>query len=377
MGQLVTRQELYNLVWSEPMVSLAKRFEISDIGLAKICKQAIVPCPGRGYWAKRDAGKKITQTPLPRRALGQRNEVQIGRHANIASNDLAEPLPLPPSFSEGLEEVTDRAKDLVGKARFIQSLSNPHHLIGQLLEDDKVRREKLLNNQYAWDKERFKGPFERRRLRILNSIFLAFARCGCKASLSGQDAREISVCVGDCWVSFSLDSKKQSRRQSNSSISVGKTEAEPLKLEIDSWQELTDITLRWEDENDKSLEGQLEEIVVGLVIAGEWRYRTQVTQKYEWVLESRRIAEEQIRLQKEEEERQKREDLLKDANTWRQACDLREYVRAAEAQAQAHGKLNGEFANWATWALTEADRIDPLYTVSAPCQVGDRYLNRE
>jgi len=31
----LTRQELYDMVWSEPMTSLAKNFGISDVALAK------------------------------------------------------------------------------------------------------------------------------------------------------------------------------------------------------------------------------------------------------------------------------------------------------------------------------------------------------
>jgi hypothetical protein len=32
-----TRQELYDLVWSTPMVKLAKEFGLSDVGLRKTC----------------------------------------------------------------------------------------------------------------------------------------------------------------------------------------------------------------------------------------------------------------------------------------------------------------------------------------------------
>jgi hypothetical protein len=37
----LTREELYEKVWSRPMRSLAKEWGISDVGLAKICK--VVP----------------------------------------------------------------------------------------------------------------------------------------------------------------------------------------------------------------------------------------------------------------------------------------------------------------------------------------------
>ena len=58
----LTRQELYDLVWSTPMTKLAESFGLSDVGLAKICDRHRVPTPPRGYWAKKDAGKKVKQT---------------------------------------------------------------------------------------------------------------------------------------------------------------------------------------------------------------------------------------------------------------------------------------------------------------------------
>ena len=58
----LTRQELYELVWSTPMTKLAESFGISDVGLAKICDRHRVPTPPRGYWAKKEAGRKVKQT---------------------------------------------------------------------------------------------------------------------------------------------------------------------------------------------------------------------------------------------------------------------------------------------------------------------------
>ena len=59
------REELYNLVWSVPMIKLAKRFDLSDQGLAKKCKKHKIPRPPVGYWAKLEYGKSVEKTPLP------------------------------------------------------------------------------------------------------------------------------------------------------------------------------------------------------------------------------------------------------------------------------------------------------------------------
>ncbi len=60
------RTELYELVWSKPMIHLAKEFSLSDVGLRKICHKHDIPTPPLGYWAKLAYGKHVRQTPLPK-----------------------------------------------------------------------------------------------------------------------------------------------------------------------------------------------------------------------------------------------------------------------------------------------------------------------
>lgn len=50
------REKLYQEIWAEPVMQVAKRYGISDVGLAKICKKMKIPRPPRGYWAKKSYG---------------------------------------------------------------------------------------------------------------------------------------------------------------------------------------------------------------------------------------------------------------------------------------------------------------------------------
>ena len=56
------REQLYRQVWEQPMQKLAKEYGISDVALSKTCRKLLVPVPGRGFWAKKEAG-----VPLPKR----------------------------------------------------------------------------------------------------------------------------------------------------------------------------------------------------------------------------------------------------------------------------------------------------------------------
>ncbi|MEO5598783.1 MAG: hypothetical protein ABIQ66_09190 [Novosphingobium sp.] len=62
---MISREELYKLVWSEPMTKVALRFDVSGSYLARICTLLNVPRPERGYWAKLAVGKAPLQSPLP------------------------------------------------------------------------------------------------------------------------------------------------------------------------------------------------------------------------------------------------------------------------------------------------------------------------
>jgi hypothetical protein len=55
---VLTKRELYDLVWSKPMRDLAAELGISDVGLAKVCDRHRVPKPERGHWNKIQAGQK-------------------------------------------------------------------------------------------------------------------------------------------------------------------------------------------------------------------------------------------------------------------------------------------------------------------------------
>ena len=61
----MTRSELYDLVWTKPMMHVAEEFGLSGPGLAKLCERLGIPTPSRGHWAKLRAGKRSKQVPLP------------------------------------------------------------------------------------------------------------------------------------------------------------------------------------------------------------------------------------------------------------------------------------------------------------------------
>src|SRR5690554_67293 len=63
---IMSREELYELVWNTPLSKLAPEFGLSDKGLAKKCIKHKIPTPSLGYWAKVQNGKKALKVLLPK-----------------------------------------------------------------------------------------------------------------------------------------------------------------------------------------------------------------------------------------------------------------------------------------------------------------------
>lgn len=87
----ITRDELYGLVWAEPMIEVAKKFGVSSSYMARICTQLDIPRPERGYWARLKYGKKVKQTPLPETPPGISTLFMINRHKVIVPKTLPKP----------------------------------------------------------------------------------------------------------------------------------------------------------------------------------------------------------------------------------------------------------------------------------------------
>jgi hypothetical protein len=77
--QELTRRAMYDLVWSNPMTKVAEEFGISDVALKKICAKHSIPTPPRGYWARKEAGQRVKQTPFREEAGVQKDRIFVRR----------------------------------------------------------------------------------------------------------------------------------------------------------------------------------------------------------------------------------------------------------------------------------------------------------
>ena len=172
----ISRKALYKMVWSKPLSKLGPQFGISDTALRKKCKKVSIPLPTSGYWAKKAANKVTHQPPLPPRAPGSNNYIEIGRHDhwNRYSREIVlhRPFPPPPEFDESLESIDKTIIKMVGKVTYPSLSTKPHPVITRLLNEDVQRQKEERETGYSWVKARFNTPLQRRKLRIINALFL-------------------------------------------------------------------------------------------------------------------------------------------------------------------------------------------------------------
>ena len=144
MAERLSRKALYDLVWSEPMMTLSARFGITDVALEKTCARAGIPTPERGYWAKKEAGKETSRAAFSLRPPGMSDDVEIGAGGNNAygyrpEEDLLAPIGAPPVFSEPIEAVRARIVESLGHVSIPHKVLTWHPAIERLLKEDEKR----------------------------------------------------------------------------------------------------------------------------------------------------------------------------------------------------------------------------------------------
>ena len=280
MAERLSRKQLYDLVWSEPMRTLSARFGISDVGLKKTCAKAEVPTPDRGYWAKKEAGKTTFQIALPERPPGMDDEVLVASgnrywYGGWSNEELLEPVPPPPEFPEPIEAVRERIAKVVGTVKVPREVSTWHPAIDRLLKEDERRREKQRTASYpmSWDNPRFDSPFERRRLRILNSLFLAAGRFDGKPTITGHEAKDIHLTFYQQYVPIRLGQSKQSSCRGQALTMQPRPNDTKLSLSILESSSSDKDQITWQDDDDGKLEARMTEITIQIVLTAEVRHR--------------------------------------------------------------------------------------------------------
>ncbi len=368
----VSREELYEKVWTEPVRTVAKGFGVSDVALAKQCKRLKIPLPGRGYWSKKAAGKNVRRMPLP--ALPPNDAVTPRAKTFSRPPVIADP-ELPGPVAEQIAFEADPANAIVVR----EDLRVPHALVKatrDVLEGKGPTESWRIGRTPRLDIDVSKEQ-RRRALRIMNALIRGFEARGWKVDLGTGNDRKSYVTIFGQRLPFGIREMrkkvtdppaKPERRLDGRMYTPWRSRRRdeysgPLAFVIRyDWG--SGVLKSWVETKTRRLEERLSDFIISLVKAG-----------YEELEAARRSAERERERQEAEErwraEEQRREAeaarvraLLQQAESWGTSRRLDGYLMAVRAAAESQpGGLQAdtELHAWLTWAESYARSIDPLH----------------
>jgi hypothetical protein len=366
------REELYKLVWSEPVSKLARGYGLSDRGLGKICKRLEIPVPGRGYWQMKKKGLKMPVPPLrPTKKLNA-----TGAYIHGTSK--------PQRDDEQGHETCDliTAEKLPeNKITVPLSLDSPHPLIA-------MTQRSLLGAKV--DDRGLKQPRARgcldihvgqdsiyRAMLIMDTLVKSLETRGLDISVAKEPPFSTSVSVMDEVIKFALSEDLNRAERKLTAAQMKEKEKHPwmysrqeydyspnglLSLRIKNDDSLNTRKI-WSDGRRQRLEDSLNSFVGGLIkaaIAIKHLRAEREQRELKWQ-EERRQREESERIRREEEEKMKVLD--REVASWQRSQQIRSYLDAVKKWGiQKYGEIkpDSKLQQWLTWATRQADRLDPL-----------------
>ncbi|MBL4656038.1 MAG: hypothetical protein JKY33_09480 [Bacteroidia bacterium] len=343
----LTRKELYNIVWSEPMLKLSKKYCISDTGLRKLCVKMDIPLPKAGHWAKLKYGKSVTVKTLPKEYTGDEEVILLPRKKGEDNSVHQSPLNI---LKKEIED--DPSLSLTVPAR----LSSPDNLI--------VSAKKALNSKDkgfdGWVTCKYEGldisvsPKTIGRAPRIMDTFI---------KLIQARNHQIRLKYGETYLVVEGEEIQISMREKRKRTMVeGKYYSEAqysltgmLYIKMGPSYRPTE----WTDVK-QPLENQLSKILARVELEGKelkaWRLQCET---------DRKEREKQRQIQQELEQRKERElsdfkMLLQKVQRWQEAKMLRDYIDAVEADVAVNNVISEDLGNWFIWARKKADWYDPL-----------------
>jgi hypothetical protein len=355
----ISRQDLYDQVWSKPLIHLAKEFKISDVGLAKACRRHNIPLPPAGYWAKLAHGHDVKKIPLP--ASGDDKVKQI-------EFVIKEPSSLNELNLDGIKE--DHIDKAIGHSFVIlnEFKKGFHPLI---VDAQKELRESLKSQRNIEDGERIhflnmsvtKSSTER-ALSLMNLLFQVIEANG--LPISHKPGYKEGTYVRVNGVDVQVELKERTKRSDNPDLkSYNKYVFHPTGILYFEFVNIYVSGARkiWSDTPTTKLEETVNDVALGIVIAAI------LDKRRDEELEKRRKKEDEVREQDRLKEEQKKKEqerihvLVQDAQNWQTSNNIRAYIKVVEekyiSEKTSRG-INTELEGWIRWAKEKADIFDPV-----------------
>jgi hypothetical protein len=341
----LTRQELYDLVWGESMLQLAKRFIISDVGLRKKCRSLEIPLPNAGYWAKVKYGKKVTEK-RPLRDFNGEQTALLKLREDENENALSH------AGMKKMIESDNRINLIVP-----EKLSNPDKMIlsvkEQLKQKEVLKEHRLFIHSPQNELSITVRPVTLPRvLCFMDTLIKAMRGRGFEIKLS----RESSFFVFEreeyaFWCHENLTEVTKVPGTIQNKDKYISTLCLHVKFQWSSRE--------WQD-GKRILEQQLSSIIATLEVRGKRETEERIIRENHWAeLRRKEQIEKNIQDRKEKELNDFKE-LFKKAIRHDKAEMIRSYADKLEKHAIFNNELTAEKKEEIDWARKKADWYDPF-----------------
>jgi hypothetical protein len=378
----LTRDQLYELVWSEPVRKVAQRFGLSDRGLAKLCERHAIPVPGRGYWRLKETGHRVRRLPLPEL---HPNHQQLAAVRLPEPQAILQPRPRPEPPPDPPRVAAQRAFESANPLVVGDLPAQPHPLVRATRTGLRKLKEGSPERRHALDLTVTAATRER-ALRILEVLCRAFKERGWPVATHQGDRQNSQIEVHGVKVAFSLEERLQRQeRPKPKPIDLLLTPSLAFQerydyvptgeLVLKAWHDVGSKS-EWADGKRQRVEEKLNEFMIAVVRIADNEIRWQEERA---IRERQRQEEERARWERERrqgEENRRGEDLVQLANRWREAELLRTFIATARAKPGSDPETSpsdSQFHRWLRWAESYADQLDPF---SAPGCLPPPYLRR-
>lgn len=377
----LTRRQLYELVWSKPMINLAKEYGMSDRGMAKLCERNAIPVPPRGYWARITVGQKIKKPPLVILDSDDGNETVLSHDPTLEEARRVHVKTSKDDLPAHVKETIEREKLPENKIVVLKTLSTPHRIISSWIAEAKREKERwrhetdpiMLSVFAPKTQSEEDRRWQDRYRRILNALLKAIERRGLILE-DDKDKDGFKVSLRQDFIRFHLYERV---RQYRRPVTEDDYKEDRYLSPNQKWRQISEATgllrvdikaqgiwdpIRIDEAEENLLEGRLNEVMEAIIVAlwktKSWRVVKEQEEQDRWT----RIQEEHRREAEIAAENKRREKLFKDVEMWRRSADLRAYVRAVQ-QSASDGAVAldaQDIEAWIRWALNVADNADPL-----------------
>lgn len=348
---VLTRQELYDLVWENPLSKLAKKYNLSDNGLRKMCKKLDLPLPKNGYWQKIQYNKKVIKEKLP-----VNNTVDAS--ITLKFRDNAETI-INGEVNE-LNQLTKELKTILKDTIiFPEKLTKPNQLIIDAKNDLKTKEPsyyhniKGLLNTSSGILNITVAPQNVKRALLFMDIFIkAIQKRGHKIILKGGT----KIVIDSTELSIGL--RERLKRRIIKETHWNSTELYPsniLSFTLDVYP-----SKEWSDTNNSKLEDKIPDIIAKLELQAVKEKKDAIEREIRHIeYERKRKIEEDLEA-KRNFELSEFKGLFKKANRWHQAEIFRKYIAEVEKKAKENNSLTVDVINWLEWANNKVEWYDPF-----------------